>query len=274
MKRNKYEDTSSTLNDLLEGIKDENNKIIKKFKPLEIKQKLRGKRKNFLRMDYDEDERGLAKNFDEGNYGYFKSLIRISEKKEYEEHKKFIKNIQEEYNGVLPPELSFLTAFDDYGKDVLVKRSVIVRLYILELNNLAKRDTFSESDPYIKILLGDKELVNEKKKYVKDSRNCKWYQYYDLLLELPGSSKLRIQVMDYDSLFSDDLIGETSIDIEDRYFDNRWQALVNKPIEVREIKHPDYEMSQGEVMMWLEMFDEDEANKMEPWNITPPRTKK
>ena len=269
LKRNKYEDTSSTLNDLLEGIKDENNKIIKKFKPLAIKQKLRGKRKNFLRMEYDENERGLALNFDQGNYGYFKSLIRISEKKEYEEHKKFIKKIQEEYNGILPPELSFLTAFDDYGKDVLVKRSVIVRLYILELNNLAKRDTFSESDPYIKILLGDKELVNEKKKYIKDSRNCKWYQYYDLLLELPGSSKLRIQVMDYDSLFSDDLIGETSIDIEDRYFDNRWQALVNKPIEVRKIYHPDYEMSQGEVMMWLEMFDEDEANKMEPWNITP-----
>ena len=29
-------------------------------------------------------------------------------------------------------------------------------------------------------------------------KNCKWYQYYDLLIELSGSSKLRIQVMDYD----------------------------------------------------------------------------
>ena len=104
---------------------------------------------------------------------------------------------------------------------------------------------------------------------MKDSKNCKWYKYYDLLVELPGSSKLRIQVMDYDSLFSDDLIGETAIDIEDRYFDNRWQALINKPIEVRKIYHPDYEMSQGEVIMWLEMFDEDEGNKMEPWNIIP-----
>ena len=80
-------------------------------------------------------------------------------------------------------------------------------------------------------------------------KNCKWYQYYDLLIELPGSSKLRIQVMDYDSLFSDDLIGETSIDIEDRYFDNRWQALQNKPIEVRQLYHPDYESSHGEVLM-------------------------
>ena len=102
-------------------------------------------------------------------------------------------------------------------------------------------------------------------------KNCKWYQYYDLLIELPGSSKLRIQVMDYDSLFSDDLIGETSIDIEDRYFDNRWQALQNKPIEVRQLYHPDYERSQGEVLMWIEMFDQNEENKfkLEPWNIEP-----
>ena len=269
LKRNKYEDTSSSLNDLLEGIKDENNKIIKRFKPLEIPVKLRGKGKNFLRMDYKENEEGLKRNFDQGNYGYFKVLIRISEKNAYNEHQNFVKKIKEEYNGILPPDLTFLTAFDDYAKDVLVKRSVIVRLYILELNNLSKRDTFSESDPYIKILLGDKELVNEKKKHFKDTKNCKWYQYYDLLVELPGSSKLKIQVMDYDSLFSDDLIGETSIDIEDRYFDNRWQALENKPIEVRQLYHPDYEMSQGEVMMWLEMFDEEEGNKMEPWNIIP-----
>ena len=267
--RNKYEDTLSSLNDLLEGLKDENNKIIKRFKPVVTNQKLRGKGRNFLRMDYNEDERGLLNNFDKGKFGYFKSLIRISEKKEYDEHKKFIKKIQDEYNGILPPELSFLTAFDDYGKDVLIKRSVIIRIYILELNNLAKRDTFSESDPYIKILLGNKEFVNEKKKYFKNCKNCKWYKYYDLLVELPGSSKLIIQVMDHDSLFSDDLIGQTSIDIEDRYFDNRWKSLINKPIEIRQLYHPDYEMSQGEIMMWLEMFDEDEGNKMELWNIEP-----
>jgi hypothetical protein len=261
------------LNNLLDAIRDENNKIIKQFKPLEINKKLRGRKVNNLRMNYIETEQELQRNkeltFDTRNYGYFKGLIRISEKNEYDKHKAYIKNIQNKFKGVLPPDLTFLTAFDDLGKEILVKRSVIVRVYILELNNLAKRDTFSESDPYIKILLGDKELVNEKKKYYKNCKNCKWYQYYDLLVELPGSSKLRIQVMDYDSLFSDDLIGETSIDIEDRYFDNRWQTLVNKPVEVRQLYHPDYEVSQGEVMMWIEMFDQEEGIKMEPWNIEP-----
>ena len=272
--RNKYEDTLSSLNNLLEAIKDENNKIIKQFKPLEINNKLRGKKHiNNLRMNYIETDEELQRNkeltFDTRNYGYFKGLIRISEKGQYDQHKSYIKNIQDQFKGQLPSDLTFLTAFDDMGKEILVKRSVIVRLYILELNNLAKRDTFSESDPYIKILLGEKELVNEKKKYIKNSKNCKWYQYYDLLVELPGSSKLKIQVMDYDSLFSDELIGETSIDIEDRYFDNRWQNLVNKPIEIRQIYHPDYEATQGEIMMWLEMYDEEEGIKIEPWNIEP-----
>ena len=272
--RNKYEDTFNSLNNLFEAISDENNKIIKQFKPLEINKKLRGKKHiNNLRMNYIETDEELQRNkeltFDIRNYGYFKGLIRISEKNEYNNHKAYIDKIKKKFDGNLPSDLTFLTAFDDIGKEILVKRSVIVRVYILELNNLAKRDTFSESDPYIKILLGDKELVNEKKKYFKNCKNCKWYQYYDLLVELPGSSKLKIQVMDYDSLFSDDLIGETSIDIEDRYFDNRWQTLVNKPIEIRKLYHPDYEVSQGEVMMWLEMYDEEEGIRIEPWNIEP-----
>ena len=274
--RSKYEDTLSTLTNLMEGIRDENSKIIKKFKPKKIEPKSGKLRaRPDLRMNYKEKDKEFMTNkeltFDLDKFGYFKGLIRISEKAQYDEHKNYIKNMQNRFGGKLPTELNFLTAFDDLGKDVLVKRSVIVRVYILELNKLAKRDAFSESDPYIKILLGDKELVNERNKYFKDCRDCKWYQYYDLLIELPGSSKLRLQVMDYDSLFSDDLIGETSIDIEDRYFDNRWQALENKPIEVRQIYHPDYEQSQGEVLMWIEMFDQNEENKnkLEPWNIEP-----
>ncbi len=271
--RNKYEDCLSSLINLLEGVKDENNKIIKKFKPKKVEKTGKLRAVNNLRMNYIETDEELMRNkeltFDLKNYGYFKGLIRISDKTEYDSHKEYIQNIINKYKGELPPELTFLTAFDDLGKNVLVKRSVIVRVYVLELNNLARRDSFSESDPYIKILLGDKVLVNEKKKAAKNCKNCKWYQYYDLRIELPGSSKLRLQVMDYDALFSDDLVGETSIDIEDRYFDNRWQALESKPIEVRQLYHPDYERSQGEIVMWLEMFDQDEENKMEPWNIEP-----
>lgn len=49
----------------------------------------------------------------------------------------------------------------------------------------------------------------------------------------PGCAPLNLAVYDWDQLFGDDLIGETSIDLEDRFFSPDWQAIKNKPIEFR-----------------------------------------
>ena len=75
--------------------------------------------------------------------------------------------------------------------------------------------------------------------------------------------------MDQDTIFKDELIGEASIDIENRYFDPTWQNLENKPIETRTFYHPDYEDSQGQITMWLEMFDKNEQEIVDVWNISP-----
>lgn len=40
---------------------------------------------------------------------------------------------------------------------------------------------------------------------------------YELYCEFPGDTKLTIQVMDHDFI-GDDLIGETIINLEDRFF--------------------------------------------------------
>ena len=120
--RNKYEDSLNSLNNLLDAIRDENNKIIKQFKPLEINKKLRGHKVSNLRKNYIETDEELKRNkeltFDTRNYGYFKGLIRISEKSEYDKHKTYIKNIQNKFKGVLPLDLTFLTAIDDLGKEI------------------------------------------------------------------------------------------------------------------------------------------------------------
>jgi len=50
--------------------------------------------------------------------------------------------------------------------------------------------------------------------------------------------------------------------------------LINKPVETRTLYHPDYEDSQGQVTMWLEMFDKNEEELIDVWNIKPePETK-
>lgn len=45
-----------------------------------------------------------------------------------------------------------------------------------------------------------------------------------ILLNATGISQLKVQVYDKDLIGSDDLIGATVIDLEDRWFDARWQA--------------------------------------------------
>lgn len=52
-----------------------------------------------------------------------------------------------------------------------------------------------------------------------------FYKLIEFDAELPGTSQLVIEVMDRDSIGSDDLIGKTVIDLEDRWFDGRWQNL-------------------------------------------------
>ena len=156
------------------------------------------------------------------------------------------------------------------SKKILTKANVVIRVYILKLCDLAKKDAFSESDPYITISLGNTtNIINEKQNHHNDTSTVDWYKHYDIPSQLPGNGTLTISVYDYNPLFSDELIGSTSIDIEDRYFDNEWNKLKYKPIERRALYHPDYKQVQGYVLMFLEIFNKNDRLILEPWNIQP-----
>ncbi len=86
---------------------------------------------------------------------------------------------------------------------------------------------------------------------------------------LPGDGRLKIEVWDYDPLFSDELIGSTTIDIEDRFFDNKWKNLKHKPIEVRNLIHPDLKGNQGWISMWVEVFEKQDRANVKKWDISP-----
>lgn len=62
-------------------------------------------------------------------------------------------------------------------------------------------------------------------------------------------------MMDYDPLLSDDIIGETSIDLERRYFDEKWINLPEYPIETRELRKAGSCNSTGSIRLWVEIFN-------------------
>ena len=92
---------------------------------------------------------------------------------------------------------------------------------------------------------------------------------------MPGSGQLHIDVLDYDNVFSHDLIGRASIDIESRYFHRGWANLSDKPIERIPIFSEDYFDPQGYVRLWIDILDKSETKKrnnpvfIQPRPVTP-----
>lgn len=85
---------------------------------------------------------------------------------------------------------------------------------------------------------------------------------------MPGASQLTIELMDHDNFGKDELIGKTKIDIEKRYFSKSWRSFKEKPIEIRDLYVPTSNLSQGSVVMWLEIHPKGKILP-NPWPIVP-----
>ena len=53
---------------------------------------------------------------------------------------------------------------------MLVRNSVIIRIYVLQLRYLPRKDILNESEPYIKIYIGDTLKIDERKKCLSKIR--------------------------------------------------------------------------------------------------------
>ena len=279
-------------NNLFSSLGDGDNKIIKNYKPEDenksYEERQKAKRKNRdkwrtkrLRGRRSEEEKKggnkdkeeiIPRNFKFSEYGKFKGVIRVTEKAKMEEYKKAIEGFRSQESGIVN-KLKNYEKYEKLTKSILIKHQVIIRVYILELSDLARKDLTSESDPYIKIYLGEKKYFDEQKNYLNNTQNGQWYKHYDIIGEFPGDSTLKIEVWDYDPIFRDEMIGATKIDLEDRYFNSNWLEMKYKPIETRLLFHPDLTRQQGNIKLWVEIFDKKDRMNMEPWQISPePKT--
>ena len=81
---------------------------------------------------------------------------------------------------------------------------------------------------------------------------------------------IKIEVMDFDDLFGDDLVGLTDIDLDDRFFNSHWSSQHDKPIEYRDLWHHSSTLSQGVISCWVEINEQNVDKKTEKvWDVEP-----
>lgn len=79
--------------------------------------------------------------------------------------------------------------------------------------------------------------------------NASFYKTFELQTSLPGSCLLNIQIMDHHNIVEDTIIGETTIDLENRFFSKKWRKLNEVPIETRKIYNPICSIPSGQVFL-------------------------
>ncbi|ETO84330.1 hypothetical protein F444_01744 [Phytophthora nicotianae P1976] len=190
--------------------------------------------------------------------GYFKGLIRVIEREDEK------------------PLFDFDTLLQTLPYEV--------RVYVLDGVGFAPMDIGlngrpGKSDPYLRLKLGDKK-ISDRKNYIEDTTDPDFYKMFMFNAKLPGASILTIEAMDHDLIGGDDLIGKTTIDLEDRLFDRRWQAMGKmyetssrlrlKPLETRTLNIPTSRAPMGTVKLWVDILSPAQAHDYPAIDISLP----
>uniref|UniRef100_A0A8C3K7Y9 C2 domain-containing protein n=1 Tax=Calidris pygmaea TaxID=425635 RepID=A0A8C3K7Y9_9CHAR len=94
---------------------------------------------------------------------------------------------------------------------------VLVRVYIVKATNLSPADPNGKADPYVVVTVGQVQK-DTKERYIPKQLNPVFGEVVELTVSFPMESELTVAIFDHDLVGSDDLIGETKIDLENRFY--------------------------------------------------------
>ncbi|XP_029981481.1 fer-1-like protein 6 [Sphaeramia orbicularis] len=106
---------------------------------------------------------------------------------------------------------------------------VLIRVYVVSAINLHPADPDGKADPYIVLRLGKKE-IRDRDNYIPKQLNPVFGRSFEIQAKFPQESLLSVLIYDYDLVGGDDLIGETRIDLENRFY-SRHRATCGLPTE-------------------------------------------
>nr|XP_033790769.1 fer-1-like protein 6 isoform X2 [Geotrypetes seraphini] len=94
---------------------------------------------------------------------------------------------------------------------------VLIRVYVVAGINLSPADPDGKSDPYIVLRIGKTE-IKDRNNYIPKQLNPIFGRSFELQATFPQESLLTLLIYDYDLVGTDDLIGSTKIDLENRFY--------------------------------------------------------
>uniref|UniRef100_A0A665W8Z6 Myoferlin n=1 Tax=Echeneis naucrates TaxID=173247 RepID=A0A665W8Z6_ECHNA len=123
--------------------------------------------------------------------------------------------------GVAPPPRQF-RELPDSGP-----QQCVVRIYVVRAIDLQPKDNNGRCDPYIKISLG-KNTIEDRDHYIPNTISPVFGRMFEMTCFLPQDKDLKISVYDYDLLSRDEKVGETVIDLENRFL-SRYNSYCGLP---------------------------------------------
>ncbi|XP_072323171.1 fer-1-like protein 6 [Scyliorhinus torazame] len=104
---------------------------------------------------------------------------------------------------------------------------VLIRVYVVAATNLYPADPDGKADPYIVLQLGKTE-IKDRDHYIPKQLNPLFGRSYEMEATFPMESLLKITIYDFDLVGTDDLIGSTKIDLENRFY-SKYRATCGLP---------------------------------------------
>ncbi|KAL1517093.1 hypothetical protein ABEB36_000901 [Hypothenemus hampei] len=137
--------------------------------------------------------------------GYFKGSVKVYKWP-------LPKDIDDKSFTGLDPQLGFFQGIP--SNDPI---RVLVRVYIVKANDLHPMDLNGKADPYVVLQLGSKR-ISDKENYISKQLNPVFGKCFEIEASFPQDSLLTVQIFDWDLVGADDMVGETKIDLENRFY--------------------------------------------------------